>query len=231
MSTKDNFRIVKLEAHKVPEFKESRGDDWIIFGTSKGWRNQYPDYLLTLYNRSAKHNAIVNGKVDYITGGGFVLDSEGLDQAQKAEVNQFLKEPNKDETLNDILDRVALDLEIYNGFLLEIIPNKSRKKIASVHCTDFKKYRRGKDGGWWYSPEGWKKSKPEGVVFIPDYSPDRFDSKMLLYVREYNPTSDIYPIPGYIGSVPYIEMDIEIANYHLNGIKNGLECWFGVHVL
>jgi hypothetical protein len=30
-----------------------------------------------------------------------------------------------------------------------------------------------------------------------------------------------YPLPEYLGCVPYIEMDKEIANFHLNSIKNG----------
>lgn len=219
MSTR--LKVINLQAHKVPEFKEERSKDWILYGTAKGWRNQYPDYLLHLYNRSAKHNAIINGKVDYITGGGFKIDGTGLTDTQRASVAKFVDSPNRDETLNDVLDKVALDLEIYNGFLLEIIPNKTRKRIASIYCTDFKKYRRGKDGGWWYSPEGWK-GKPKDLEFIADYDPNVYDRKMLLYIREYNPTSDIYPIPGYIGAIPYVEMDTEIANYHLNGIKNNL---------
>jgi capsid portal protein len=33
--------------------------------------------------------------------------------------------------------------------------------------------------------------------------------------------SEVYPLPEYLGCVPYIEMDKEIANFHLNSIKNG----------
>jgi len=219
---KGNVRVIKLDAHKTPEFREERSLDWIKFGTSAGWSNQYPDYLLSLYNRSAKHNAIINGKVDYITGGGFKLDDSGLDQAQKADVSRFLNSPNPKETLNDILDKTTLDLEIFNGFLLEVVPNKTQKRITAIYCCDFKKYRRGKgNDGWWYSPDGWKKAKPDNLEWFPDYDPNKFDQKMILYISEYNPTTDVYPIPGYIGAVPYVEMDIEIANFHLNGIKNG----------
>ena len=218
---KNSIRRIELTAHKVPEFKEERSKDWVIFGTSDGWKNQYPDYLLSLYNRSAKHNAIINGKVDYITGGGFALDSEGLTELQKAEAQKFIKSPNKGETLNDILDKCALDLEIYNGILLEVIYNKTLKKIASIHCVDLTKYRRGKEGGWWYSKEGWAKSKPKDLEFIPDFDYDNPNGKQILYIGEYNPTSDVYPLPTYIGSIPYIEIDVEIANFHLNSIKNG----------
>ena len=217
---KDNLSVIKLGAHKVPEFKEDRSKDWVIFGTSQGWKNNYPAYLLDLYNRSAKHNAIINGKVDYITGGGFnIEETENLELRAKAQ--KFVKEPNKDQTLDELLDRAALDLEIYNGVLLEVIYNKPLKKIASVYIADINKYRRGKDGGWFYSEEGWKKTNPPEVKWLPDFDANKPSAKQILYVGEYNPASQCYPIPSYIGCIPYIEMDVEIANFHLNSIKNG----------
>ena len=218
---KSNLRVIKLDAHKVPEFKEERSKDWITFGTSKGWRNNYPAYLLDLYNRSAKHNAIINGKVDYITGGGFNIDTDKAALDVAALVQKFANEPNPDQSLNELLDRAALDLEIYNGVLLEVIYNKTLKKIASVYVADINKYRRGKGGGWFYSEDGWKKSKPDEVKWIPDFDINTPSGKQILYVGEYNPASQVYPIPSYIGCVPYIEMDVEIANFHLNSIKNG----------
>ena len=218
---KDNLRVIKLDAHKVPEFKEERSKDWISFGTSKGWRNNYPAYLLDLYNRSAKHNAIINGKVDYVTGGGFNVDTEKAALDVAAKVQKFVNEPNQDQTLDELLDRAALDLEIYNGVILEIIYNKTLKKIASVYVADINKYRRGKEGGWFYSDDGWKKSKPDEVKWIPDFDINTPNGKQILYVGEYNPASQVYPIPSYIGCIPYIEMDVEIANFHLNSIKNG----------
>lgn len=218
---KDNVHVIKLDAHKVPEFKEERSKDWISFGTSKGWRNNYPAYLLDLYNRSAKHNAIINGKVDYVTGGGFSFDLEDIDLTVAAKIQKFINSPNQNQTLNDIFDRVALDLEIYNGILFEVIYNKGLKKIASIYAADINKYRRGKEGGWFYSEDGWKKSKPDNVEFIQDFDINNPSSKQILYFGEYNPASEVYPIPSYIGCVPYVEMDIEIANFHLNSIKNG----------
>jgi len=218
---KDNIHRIQLENHKVPEFKEERSKDWIIFGTSAPWKNNYPAYLLDLYNKSAKHNAIINGKVDYVTGGGFAIDADGLSLDVEGKVQGFINTPNPNETLNDILDKAALDLEIYNGVIFEVIYNKAKKNIASIYNADLNKYRRGKDGGWWYSEEGWKKSNPKDVEFIPDFDINQPSGKQILYFAEYNPVSDQYPIPSYIGCVPYIEVDVEIANFHLNSIKNG----------
>jgi DNA-binding MarR family transcriptional regulator len=218
---KDNVHRIELNTHKVPEFKEEKSKDWVIFGTTSPWINNYPAYLLDLYNRSAKHNAIINGKVDYVTGGGFTFDADDMDMTKAAKIQKFIDNPNPNESLNDIFDKVALDLEIYNGVIFEVIYNKVKKNIASIYVADLNKYRRGKDGGWWYSPEGWKKSKPNDIEFIPDFDISKPSGKQMLYFGEYNPASDLYPIPSYIGCIPYIEVDVEIANFHLNSIKRG----------
>jgi predicted transcriptional regulator len=42
-----------------------------------------------------------------------------------------------------------------------------------------------------------------------------------LYVKNYRPGTEVYPVPSYIGAIPYILTDIEIANFHYNSIKNG----------
>jgi hypothetical protein len=113
-----------------------------------------------------------------------------------------------------------LDLEIYGGFLLEVISNKTKKQIASVSHADFRKYRRGKNGGWWYSEEGWKKA-PKEPDFIPDFNPDKISGKQILFISEYSPSTDVYPLPNYLAAIPYVDIDVEIANFHLNSIKNG----------
>lgn len=209
-----------MAAHSTPEFKEDRSKDWILYGTERPWKNRYPDYLLDLFNSSAKHNAIIRGKVDYIVGKGFRVDDAGLGTEALAKVSKFVNKPNPYETLDELLAKCSLDLEIYNGFALEIIANKTNQKIAGVYHVDFTKYRKCKDSdGYFYSDE-WHKTQPE-VEYIPEFDPYKIGGKSLLYVKAYHPMSDVYPLPEYLGCVPYVEMDKEIANFHLNSIKNG----------
>jgi len=217
---KPNLHVIKMDAHEVPNFKELRGKDWIEFGDTKGWKNQWPDYLISLYNHSGKHAAIINGKTDYITGSGFGIDTKDLSVEQGAKINKFLKHPNANETLNEVLVQCVLDLIIHGGFLLEIISNKTKKTIASTSHADLRKYRRGKNGGWWYSEEGWKKA-PKDPDFVPDFNPDKISGKQILFIGEYSPSTDVYPLPDYLAAIPYVDIDVEIANFHLNSIKNG----------
>lgn len=218
----NNIFNIKLNQHKVPEFKEERSKEWILYGAKGKYRNRYPDYLLDLYNSSAKHHAIINGKTDYIFGNGFTIDDAGINLEREAAINAFITSPNANESLNAILAKCVLDFEIYNGFALEIIYNQTNERIAAIHHAEFKQYRKAKDGDFYYYSEDWSKSQPE-VEAIQAFDFNKPSGKQLLYVKAYHPMGQAYPLPGYLGCIPYIEVDREIANYQLNAIKNNFQ--------
>ena len=213
------LKILNFGAHKVPTFKEARGKDWILFGDEGEYKNRYPEYLLNLYRRSAKHHAIINSKKDYVVGQGWAVDKEGLDTMRLARLQQFINEPNQYESLNDILEKVALDYELYNGFALEIVYNQLNDKIAAIYHADFARYRSNEDGTKYYYSEDWKKHNPV-VEEIDAFNWKEPSGKQLLYVKGYSPDCKYYPLPTYLGSTGYIELDVEIANFHLNAVKN-----------
>jgi DNA-binding Lrp family transcriptional regulator len=213
------LKILNFEAHKVPTFKEAKGKDWILFGDEGEYKNRYPEYLLNLYRRSAKHHAIINSKKDYVVGQGWAVNAEGLDTMGLARLQQFINEPNQYESLNDILEKVALDYELYNGFALEIVYNQLNDKIAAIYHADFARYRSNEDGTKYYYSEDWKKHNPV-VEEIDAFNWKEPSGKQLLYVKGYSPDCKYYPLPTYLGSTGYIELDVEIANFHLNAVKN-----------
>ena len=213
------LKVLNFGAHKVPTFKEARGKDWILFGDEGEYKNRYPEYLLNLYRRSAKHHAIINSKKDYVVGQGWSVDAEGLDTMGLARLQQFIQEPNQYESLNDILEKVALDYELYNGFALEIVYNQLNDKIAAIYHADFARYRSNEDGSCYYYSEDWGKHNPV-VEKIDAFDWKNPSGKQLLYVKGYSPDCKYYPLPTYLGSTGYIELDVEIANFHLNAVKN-----------
>ena len=215
-----NISVLNFAAQKVPDFKEARGKDWIMFGTEGEWKNRYPEYLLDLYRRSAKHHAIVNSKKDYVAGQGWAVNSEGLNTFRLAELEEFVKHPNQYESLDDILEKIAMDYELYNGFAIEIVYNQLNDKIAAIYHADFARYRSNEDGSCYYYSEDWSKHNPV-VEKIDAFNWKEPEGKQLLYVKGYSPDCKYYPLPTYLGSTSYIELDVEVANFHLNSIKNG----------
>jgi hypothetical protein len=69
-----SFRLAKIFRYRNTQKQNNK--DWIKYGKD----NDYPDYLITLAERSSTHRAIVTGKVDLILGKG--MGSDGRKQHQ-----------------------------------------------------------------------------------------------------------------------------------------------------
>jgi hypothetical protein len=204
--------------HKVPLFIENKSQQWVSYGVE----NDYPNYLLNLYRRSAKHNAIVNGKVGYIVGKGWTSENET--PAAKA----FLDSPtfpNAYDSMNDLTQKLTLDMEIYNGFALEVTWSRGGG-IAEICHVDFHRVRADKDEkmfyvyDWYDEYEVRQFPQLNQVKQIPSFDPDNRIGKQLFYYRAYSAGVKVYPLPEYLGGTAYIELDVEIANFHVNNIKN-----------
>ena len=76
------------------------------------WKNRYPDYLLYLFNRSAKNNAIINSKNKYIVGQGWTFNKAGLTFQQITELTAFTKFIEGEKITRDL----SLDRTIFGGF-------------------------------------------------------------------------------------------------------------------
>ena len=221
-----NFISLKLSAHKTPIFKEEKQKDWIIYGAEKGdYYNNYPAYLTYLYNRSSKQNAFINGKVHYICGNGVGFDAHGLNIEAKASVNDFLNKPNDNgDTLKDVIQKSVLDKKLYGGFYLEIVWNKSGKSFEIYHMA-YNSLRKAKnDDGYWYSKDWGNKKQDEettGLKYIDAFTPEGGTGSQIYCAKEYRPDLDYYPLPDYLASCVYAEIDVELSNYRLNAIKSG----------
>lgn len=194
--------VLKFADSKIPVFRESRNKDYIKYGDD----NRYPEYLTHLYNKSAKHNAILTGKAFYIFGEGY--------ENGNTEINRL------GETLNDISKKAILDVEIYGGFRLEIIWNAARR-VSEIYHVDYTTIRVGKESGYWYK-ECWDINNRDEEEFIPAFNPSYPVGSQIFAYNEYRPMTRFYPLPSYIGSNNYIETDIEISKYYLSAIRNGM---------
>lgn len=214
--TAANLMFIANDDSKVPVFKEVSNKDYVLFGE----RNDYPEYLIKLFNRSAKHNAIVTGKANYIYGKGWA--KEGVE-------DEGTLANSSGETINEILIKAALDLELFNGIALECIWSNGKTKLEIYH-VDFSKVRSNEDNtefyytSKWFLPSGSRNMTPENESDYKTFKP--FDSNkrggsQLYYFKVYRPSLGVYPLPDYIGAIPYIETDMKIAAYHLNNITKG----------
>ncbi len=195
--------FISFADNKIPEFREYKSKDWISFGED----NIFPEHLLYLFNKSSNHNAIVDGKVKYIIGGGL---------SDKTVVNSH------GETFNKVLTKFCFDIELSGGAYFEILWKIGGK--AEIKHVPFQYLRKDKEGrGWWYS-KNWnpRKGKKAEPVFIPKFHPDKKIGAQIFSYAEYRPGCDEYPLPGYFGALNDIETDVEISKYNLSVIKQGM---------
>ena len=201
-----NIHYIGFADNKVPEFKEVKSKDWVLFGED----NFFPLHLLYLYNKSSNHGAIVGGKVKYIFGKGLPVTGTKL-----TDVNR------RHESLNKVLKKAITDVEIFGGFYWEIIWNAGGTGFEIFHMP-FQSLRRGKeDKGWWYKKD-WKSFKERNARYIPDYDPENRTGAQIFAYKEYRAGCDTYPLPGYFAALNDIETDVEISKYNLSTIKNGM---------
>ena len=208
----------------TPTFKETRAK-WIPWGDD----NDYGSYLVGLMNASSKHNSLLTKKVNMAVGAGF--------QDNPALVDFFANVEGK-EDLNDIVFKLGWDLFLYGGYSLAVTWSRDKTKIVRVKYIPFDKVRIARDdeddakmmkgikkGKSFFLISGdWKQYRKE------KYQPEliqSFDgvyageSTELIYHTEYRPGVDFYTLPSYISTIDWINLDVEIANFHLSSVSNG----------
>ena len=201
-----DLRVLTFAEARQPDFKEKKGEGYMLYGD----RNDYPNYLVELFNKSAKHNAIVKSKVHYITANGW----RGNDQSET-----FIQKVNRMESLNDLTRKVSLDTELFGGYYLEIIWSKTGQ-LTEIWHTDYTCIRTNKDNTQFWHKEDWRDNKEKPKVY-PAFNPNNPTGSQILYVKEYRPNMGIYSLPGYFGALNYIESDIEISKHVLGNAQTG----------
>ena len=200
----DNYKhiVLQFDQAQQPKFRELKSKGWVEFGE----KNDYPNYLLSLFNESPKHGAIVKGKCNYIYGKGFEQPGQA----------------NGKDTWNDVMKKAIKDDELYRGYYLQCIWNRA-KKLSEVYHLEFHKVRVSKDLQTFFVKNDWYDFKEKPREYKAFNVNDPVGSQ-ILYIKEYNPSSEVYPYPSYFQGLNYIESDIEVSRHILGNAKQG---WVG----
>jgi len=204
---------VNFAESSLPVFKENKAKGYITFGE----KNDYPNKLIDLYNKSPKHGAIVTQKASYLAGDK--TEVIAINTEDKAKAEQNMNSINAYESFDDLKAKICQDAELFNGFALEVIWNKAKTSIAELYHLPFQNVRCAIGGGYMYS-EDWNDRRCE-IKEYPSFNPTTRENKQVYYFKFYRAGQEEYPLPEYVSCLKYIEIDTEIANFHLNSIKSG----------
>lgn len=186
-----------------------------------GANNDYPDYLIDLYQKSSVHNALCNSIANWVYG-------NGVTSSEKAEKPEFWAKYLSlfDE---DTVKRMSLDLKVQGGFYIEISYSLDRSTVSAVKHIPYQNIRVEKENDddevdFYYYCKDWKNERKLGKEKIKAFDPKqkKLYPTQLLGFSIYSVGSKYYAKPDYQGGINYIELDKNVSEFHLSNIKNGL---------
>lgn len=217
-----NF-LDSTSSNSVPELLTDEGrKQWVEWGKS----DKMPIRLFELYNQSGFHRAIIDSRVDMMTGDGIEQDTTEDESSARTEL--FIDNPNPYEDMTSIYTKLSYDYELYGIAYIEVIYSTDRTQIAQMNHLDASKVRWGKKIqnhlNVVYHSQNWtklNKYKPEPIPVFNPALKDEFPRQIIPIVR-YTPSIDYYTLPSYYSVIKWISIDFEISNFHENNIQNGL---------
>ena len=218
-----NLNLVKLSHYNIPHLVEKTNQEWISFGED----NLYPNYLLDLFLGSAINGALVKSIGAMIYGEGIAATNvnESIDTKESyLRLTELLH--NSDD---DVLKDLAMDLKLFGGCYVNVIWSRDRSKIAKMKHIPAQYIRSGKmiDGEvehYYYSAD-WsktKKSEYKPRAYKAFSTEDRTQASQILMIRDKNPALFYGFAPDYVAATDWIQMELEIAQFHLSNITSGM---------
>jgi hypothetical protein len=224
----DKIISVDLSTSTAPLVQEVRGKDYIEYGDANGeWRNLYPQFLIDLYYSSSITAAIVNATAEMISAEDLVItDEDDRDEEARVKLQNFMNNANSNETLHEVLKKVAFDFKLQGAFALNIVWSKDRTQIAEVYHIPVEKIRCerpdefGKTNGYYVSGD-WANTRMNKPYRVPAFNVnDRTSPNQILYTGLYSPNMNSYYTADYISCNNWSLCDSKVSEFHLQNVSN-----------
>ena len=224
---KDSIININLETSTSPIVAEVRGKDWIEYGT-EDWRNLYPQFIIDLYYSSSITAAIVNATSEMIAGENLIIkDEEDRNTEARVKLQNFMDRANGNESLHEVIKKVAFDFKLQGAFALNVVWSKDRTQIAEIYHIDVSKVRcarpdeLGKTKGYYISSD-WTNTRQNKPYYVPAFNTnDRTSANQIMYAGLYSPNMNSYYTPDWVSCSNWALIDARISEYHLNNISAG----------
>ena len=223
----ENIISINLSTTTAPVVTEVRGKDWVDYGTEE-WANLYPQFLIELYYNSSTQAAIINATAEMIAGEDIVIeDEEERDLEAIVKLKKFFAQANGNESLNEVIKKIAFDFKLQGAFALNIVWSQDRTQIAEIYHIGVDKIRAekpnklGKVEGYYVSAD-WSDIRQNKPYRVPAFNTnDRTSPNQILYTGLYSPNMNAYYTPDYVAANNWALVDQRVAEFHLNNISNG----------
>lgn len=195
-----------IESNTVSsEEKKINGKDFIVWGDN----NAYPQFLWDNYLECATLQSIINGTVDFIAGDGVSCN-----------VVNFTEVINKnDETIFDVVKKIATDYMVFGSFALQVIRNM-RGDVAEIYWVDINKLRSDEKNEVFFYSDDWNKSYGRvKYITYPKFKKGEMHPSSIFFYKNHT-SRTVYGLPIWSAAIKNAQIDREITNFHLNEINN-----------
>ena len=221
-----NISFVSLKAYEAPVAVERDTNDWVRWGED----NDYFNKLIDRYIGSATNNRCITGIVDLVFGRGLDATDSKEKPMDFARMKQIISDRDAKKIVNDY--------KLLGNAAMKICYNKGKTKVLAIKHFPMETLRMGKAD---------KKGVIKKVYYAPKWNEiddNRFRQTQKSYqpkpwpmfkhgtkgqreeiyiARPYRSGYYYYAPVDYQGCLQYAELEQEVANYHNNNIKNGMQ--------
>jgi len=188
-----------------------------------GKKNDYPYFLVDLFNGSAWHQGIIKTKTFYIAGGGL--------EVVTGDMQTFIDNQYSDFNMNEIAEQLAFDFELFGGFAVKGTWNREGTRVAKWEYLDVDAIRMTEDERFYYLSDDWtamnQSAEKTNLRMFPALDENNKTGSFIIYYKEPSKRSrkekGIYPKPTYNGGLTAIQTDVDIAKFHMYELQNGFK--------
>jgi predicted small secreted protein len=188
-----------------------------------GKKNDYPYFLVDLYNGSAWHQGIIKNKTHYIAGGGLEVVS--------GELARFIANPYSDFNMNEIVEQLAFDYELFGAFAVKGTWNREGTRVAVWEYLAIDAIRISSDERMYYLSDDWtmqqQSAEKTNLRTLPALDETNKTGSFVLYYKDPakkgRKEHGVYPKPPYQGGITSIQTDCDISKFHMYELQNGFK--------
>jgi hypothetical protein len=166
------------------------------------------------------HTAIINSTAEMIAGEDIVVDEDDTNLDSFVKLKKFLRSANSNETLHQVIKKVAFDFKLQGAYALHVVYNRARTEIVEVFHVPVERVRAGRPNEFgkvdtYYICADWsnvRSNKPYPVAAFN--TNDRTAGSQLIYTGSYSPNMDIYFTPDSLAGNNWALIDAKVSEFH-----------------
>lgn len=218
----DSVKMTSL-TFKKDYIKPDEEKDRMLGFIKWGRKNDYPYFLIDLYNGSAWHQGIIKNKTYYIAGGGLEVVSGNM--------QPFIENKYAEFDMNEISEMLAHDYEMFGGFCAIGTWNRDGSRVAVWEHVDLDSIRVDESERMYYISDDWtamqQSAEKTNLRAIPALDMTNKNGKFIIYykdpVKKTKKEKGVYPKPPYYGGITAIQTDVDISRFHMHEIANSFK--------